>query len=43
MTVQNEGERHGLWHNFCGNAPAQMLMLIVVVAVLTALATKYIW
>jgi len=43
MAMQNEGERHGLWNNFYNNAPAQMIMLVVVVAVLTALATKYIW
>jgi len=43
MALQNEGERHGLWNNFANNSAAQMVMLVVVVAVLIALATKYIW
>ena len=43
MAMQNEGERHGLWNNFANNSAAQMVMLVVVVAVLIALATKYIW
>jgi hypothetical protein len=41
--MQSDNQKQGLWISLSKNPAVQMLVTVVVIAVLIALAAKYVW